>query len=284
VGTRFKAAAVVLLCSVGGLAAYATSIEPYAIRLARFELLCPRLPRSFDGLNVLQITDTHVACYGRLERKIAAIASEVNADLIALTGDLVHTPAGIDPFLKTARAFRARLGMFAVYGNSEHKNGIVPANLAATLADNGIQPLLNRSISISNGSGRIYVCGVDDPVTHHHNVEKALEGVPDEAFKLLLMHSPDAIGEAAHRGVDLVLSGHTHGGQVCLPIVGALYTHSMLGRRMCSGYYGQHSLQSLIGLNPGRTQLYVSRGAGTSGLALRFLCPPQMTLITLRAV
>lgn len=281
---RVRTGAAGILSALGVLIGYATAVEPYAISLVEFELLCSRLPRSFDGLTILQISDTHVRKVGRRERKIAAMVSTMNPDIIAITGDLVHTPSGIQPFLTMAKAFHARLGIFAVFGNSEHKNGILSEEFAQILNGNGIQPILNHSTRIDGGTDAIYVCGVDDPVTHNDDLAKALDGVPDEAFKLLLMHSPDNIGEAAHRGVDLVLSGHTHGGQVRLPLVGPLYTHSMHGQRMSSGYYGGRRLRPLIGRNPGHTQLYVTRGAGVSGLALRFLCQPEITLITLRAL
>jgi len=109
-----------------------------------------------------------------------------------------------------------------------------------------------------------------------------VEGLDDSLFKLLLMHTPDGISEAVVRGIDLTLSGHTHGGQVKLPIVGALFTHSLLGRRMSHGYYAGKRLYQIIGIRAGRSQLYVTRGLGISGLALRFLCRPEMTVITLR--
>ena len=99
---------------------------------------------------------------------------------------------------------------------------------------------------------------------------------------LKLMHSPDGIAEAVVRGVDVVLSGHTHGGQVRLPFYGAPHTHTILGRRMSDGYYAAKRLRRAIGIRPGRTQLYVTRGLGVSGLALRFLAPPELTLLTLR--
>ncbi len=96
------------------------------------------------------------------------------------------------------------------------------------------------------------------------------------------MHSPDGIAEAVVQGVDVALSGHTHGGQIRLPLLGALYTHSILGKRMSDGYYSRGRLRRAIGIRPGRTQLYVTRGLGVSGLALRFLTRPELTVITLR--
>ena len=134
----------------------------------------------------------------------------------------------------------------------------------------------------TRGDAQIALAGVDDPVNDKDRLDEALAGIPADLFTLLLMHSPDGIAEAVVRGVDVVLSGHTHGGQIRLPFYGALYTHSLLGRRMSDGYYSRGRLRRAIGIRPGRTQLYVTRGLGVSGLALRFLTRPELTVITLR--
>jgi predicted MPP superfamily phosphohydrolase len=203
-------------------------------------------------------------------------------DLVAVTGDLIHTPAGTEPFLRLAQVWRARDGAYAVFGNSEHKNGVRPYALSRTLAEHGVAPLLNRHALLSRGDARLALAGVDDPVNDKDRLDEALAGIPDGVFTLLLMHSPDGVAEAVVRGVDVVLSGHTHGGQIRLPLLGAPYTHSHLGRRMSDGYYARGRLRRAVGIRPGRTQLYVSRGLGVSGLALRFLVRPELTLLTLR--
>ena len=141
---------------------------------------------------------------------------------------------------------------------------------------------MNRHVLLTRGDSQIALAGVDDPVNEMDRLGDALEGIPDDLFTLLLMHSPDGVAEAAVRGVDVVLSGHTHGGQIRLPWYGALYTHSHLGKRMSDGYYSRDRLRKAIGIRPGRTQLYVTRGLGVSGLALRFLTRPELTVITLR--
>ncbi len=120
------------------------------------------------------------------------------------------------------------------------------------------------------------------PSTIWTGLRDALQGIPEGLCTLLLMHSPDGVAEAVVYGVDLVLSGHTHGGQVRFPFVGAPYTHSYLGRRMSSGLYAGRGLRRVVGIRPGRTQLYVSRGIGISGLALRFMTRPEVTVITLQ--
>lgn len=271
-----------LAVGVGALG-YAIGVEPYAIETVRLEMRVPRLPRAFDGYTICQISDLHTRQMGRRERLLRAMLEALPpADLVAVTGDLVHTPRGTEPFLELAGAFRARDGVFAVFGNSEHKNGVRPHALARTLNEHGIKTLLNAHTVLSRGGAQIALAGVDDPVSNLDRMPAALAGVAEDRCTLLLMHSPDGIAEAALRGVDVVLSGHTHGGQISLPFIGAPYTHSLLGRRMSSGYYAGRKLRRVIGIRPGRTQLYVTRGLGVSGLALRFLTRPELTILTLR--
>ncbi len=266
-----------------GLLAYAAGWEPYAIETVHLELFAPRLPEAFDGYTIIQVSDLHMRQMGRREKILEKLLRDLPpADLVAVTGDLIHTPAGIAPFLKLAEAFEAKDGTYAVFGNSEHKNGVRPYALARTLAENGITPLMNAHVLLSRGGAQIVLAGVDDPVNDKDDIAGALHGASPDLFTLLLMHSPDSVAEAVGRGVDVVLSGHTHGGQIRLPWYGALYTHSLLGRRMSDGYYSRGRLRRAIGIRPGRTQLYVTRGIGISGLALRFLTRPELTILTLR--
>lgn len=266
-----------------GLLAYAAGVEPYAIETVHLELFAPRLPEAFDGYTITQISDLHMRQMGRRERRLKALLEQLSAaDLVAVTGDLVHTPAGIAPFLELAQSFRAKDGVYAIFGNSEHKNGVRPYAFSRTLAENAIMPLMNQHVLISRGDAQIVLAGVDDPVNDKDDTAAALKDAPPDLFTLLLMHSPDSVADAVGRGVDIVLSGHTHGGQIRLPWYGPLYTHSLLGRRMSDGYYSRRRLRRVIGIRPGRTQLYVTRGIGISGLALRFLTRPELTIITLK--
>jgi len=269
--------------AAGGLLAYSVGVEPYAVETVHLEMFTPRLPPEFEGYTITQVSDLHMRQIGRREKIVQKLfAALPPSDLVAVTGDMIHTSAGIEPFLQLAQSFHAADGAYAIFGNSEHKNGVRPFAFSQTLLDNGIPTLMNRHVLLTRGDARIALVGVDDPVNDKDRLSEALDGVPDDVFKLLLMHSPDSIAEAVVRGVDVVLSGHTHGGQIQLPFYGALYTHSFLGKRMSEGYYSQGRLRGAIGIRPGRTQLYVTRGLGISGLALRFLTRPELTIITLR--
>ena len=266
-----------------GLLAYAVGVEPYLIETVHLDLYAPRLPEAFDGYTIVQVSDLHMHQMGRRERLLERLASALPpADLLAVTGDMIHTAAGTEPFFQLAQAFPSRDGAYAIFGNSEHKNGVRPYAFSRTLAERGITPLLNRHVLLERGGAQIALAGVDDPVNDLDRLDEALEGVPAGLFTLLLMHSPDGIAEAVVRGVDVVLAGHTHGGQIRLPFLGAPYTHSLMGQRMSDGYYSRGRLRRAIGIRPGRTQLYVTRGIGVSGLALRFLTRPELTVITLR--
>ncbi len=266
-----------------GLLGYAAGIEPYLIETVHLDLYAPRLPEAFDGYRVIQVSDLHMRQMGRREKRLETLLRCLPpADLVAVTGDMVHTPAGIAPFLALAQAFQSQHGAYAVLGNSEHKNGVRPFALARTLAEHGITPLMNSHVLLSRGGSQIVLAGVDDPVNDKDDLAAALQNAPEGLFTLALMHSPDSVADAVTLGVDVVLSGHTHGGQIRLPWYGALYTHSLLGRRMSDGYYSRRRLRRAIGIRPGRTQLYVTRGIGISGLALRFLTRPELTVITLR--
>lgn len=278
VGAWGAAAAGVL-----GLLGYAAAIEPYAVELVRLTLRVPRLPSAFAGYTILQISDLHMRQMGRRERIVRSLVQSLpQVDLVAVTGDMIHTTRGIEPFLELANSFQARDGVYAIFGNSEHKNGVRPNAFAQALEQQDIHPLMNSHVIIRRGEARMALVGVDDPVSSMDNLSEALNGLPSELCTLLLMHTPDGIAEAIVRGVDVVLSGHTHGGQIQLPFFGAPYTHSILGRRMSSGLYSGRNLRRIVGIRPGRTQLYVSRGIGVSGLALRFLTRPEVTLITLQ--
>ena len=274
---------------IAGVAAttlgYAVAIEPYAISIERVEILCPRLPVELDGYTILQVSDLHMRKMGRRERSIARLIESMDTpNLVVVTGDLVHTTEGIEPFMCLAESLKARDGVFAVFGNSEHKNGIDSAEFAIRLSRGGVVPLTNQSVCVEYSGGQFHLAGVDDPASGYDDLDQALRAVAADEFVVLLMHSPDPIGLAAARGVDVVLSGHTHGGQVRIPGFGAALTHSWHGRRMSSGLYTGEGLQKITGSRPGRTRLYVTRGLGVSGLALRFLCPPELSLISLRAI
>jgi predicted MPP superfamily phosphohydrolase len=198
----------------------------------------------------------------------AALAAEA-PDLVALTGDFVSYDHAIEELAETLAplaAAPAPLGMFAVPGNHDYWEGL-PA-IRRALAPLGIEFLMNARRTLRRGGADLVLVGVDDQWNGQPDLAAALDGAPRDAFTLLLAHCPDMADEAAERGVSLQLSGHTHGGHVRLPVLGALCLPRH-GWRYPAGH--EHV---------GATQVYVSRGIG--GLPLRLGCPPEATIITLR--
>ncbi len=261
------------LLGAGGAAgaAYALLHEPRRPRLERVTLRFPELPAGLDGLRIGQLSDLHLGM--RFSAANSRWAAEVLAaeqpELVALTGDFVSYDHAIDELpavLAPLAASPAPLGMFAVPGNHDYWEGL-PA-IRRTLAPLGIEFLVNARRSVRRGGADLLVAGVDDHWNGRPDLAAALEGAPRDAFKLLLAHCPDMADEAAERGVALQLSGHTHGGHMRLPGLGAFCLP-------------RHGWRYPVGHEQvGAMQLYVSRGIG--GLPLRLGCPPEVTVITLR--
>jgi predicted MPP superfamily phosphohydrolase len=230
------------------------------------------LPIALDGLRIVHLSDIHWDAYTKPAR-LHAIFERINAlrpDLIVLTGDLItHYRRYIEPCADGLSRLRARLGVFAVLGNHDHwANGRL---LRAALEGRGIPVLMNEHRLIEGG---LWLVGVDDPHLQFADLDRALEGIPDDGLpRLLLAHSPDIMSEAVGR-VDLVLTGHTHGGQVRFPVVGPLLraTRREEGKRHVMGIR-----------RTGQTVCFTNRGLGTVLIPIRFNCRPEVAVVTLRS-
>ena len=261
----------------GGLLAYAAGWEPFRPVLEKVEVALPRLPPALDGLTIAHLSDLHVQP-GFPAVRLRPIVDSVNAlrpDLIALTGDYVndsyrqengeHLRAGLEQLA----GLRAPLGVFASFGN--HDFPPPPADPPRRFWEAaGIIPLLDETITLRRGGARLYVTGLRSALVRPTWPGLYLARVPAEGVRLLLWHEPDRAEEAAQAGADLMLSGHTHGGQVRLPFAGPLVLPPQ-GRRYPAGLYE-------IGGMP----LYVTRGIGMLPPLVRLNCPPEITLLTLR--
>ena len=268
------------LLSGGAGTAYALR-EAHAPVVERLGYALRHLPAAFDGLRVAFLTDTHHGPFvpaSYLER-VVRLTNALTPDLILLGGDYVQRrrplyPQGsqrhlVAPGVAALAGLRAPLGRYAVLGNHDHKVSAMLTRRA--LATHGFVELTNSGVFLERGDARLYLCGVDDLRTGKPNLRRALHGCgPDDAC-LLLSHNPDFVEHLRDPRVDLVLSGHTHGGQVVLPVLGAPTTASRYGQKYRAG------------LVQGPTaRVYVSRGIGTIGLPIRWGAPPEVTLITLR--
>src|SRR4249919_172000 len=225
----------------------------------------PRLPTSFKGFTVLQISDLHVDMNLEVVKRVKSLVDRLHYDVCVLTGDFRGKTFG--PFEATLRGMAElrdalKEPVYGVLGNHD-TIAMVPG-----LEAMGIRMLLNEKEVFERGDQRIHFAGIDDANFYQvDNIEKAADGIPHDELSILISHTPEIYRHAAHAGFDVLISGHTHGGQICLPGGTPLTLHSDLPRRMGSGSWTYHDM---IG--------YTSRGAGSSVVPVRFNCPPEITL------
>ncbi len=259
---------------------WGAEIEPFQLRMTEFLMFSDRLPSGSDPIRVLHISDLHLERLTKREENVVELARKAKPDLIVISGDYVNLSYNRDP--KTHAQVRQLLGQLRAPYGVYATLGSPPVDLRETVAPlfDGLPISLMRHAwqKVEMGNGRqLILLGMD--CTHHLPTDASrlthlVNSAPNDAPQLLLYHSPELMPEAVEYGIDLYLCGHTHGGQVRLPFIGPLLTSSQLGRKFVMGLY-RH----------GRTHLYVSRGIGLEGLSaprVRFLCPPEMTLVTIR--
>ncbi len=223
------------------------------------------LPESFRGLRVVQLTDIHHGLYFPAAALSLAVelTNKLEPDIIALTGDFVTRSRNyIEPAAEMLGALRAREGVFAVLGNHDFR--VDADEIAAALDRHGVEVLRNRHVTLRRRGQKLCLAGIDD-FLYRADLPRAVRGIQAGTPTVLLSHNPGIIEHAAHMGINLVLSGHTHGGQVRLPLIGCVYGRSDEKMRFKKG---RDSL--------GGTQIYVSRGLGTVVLPVRYGCPSEI--------
>ncbi len=274
---------------VAGLAclAYGVLVERRWYRTASYRVAA--LPAGASGpLTVLHLSDLHFLAGDR--RKAAFVEALPQADVCVVTGDILGEPAAVETSVNALRPVRGRLASYFVLGSNDyfaprplgylsyfrkarrHRTGrrSRPEELRARLEADGWTYLANRKAALSANGVSVEVAGLDDPHIERHDLRMAAREQP-AALGLAVVHAPDPVPELAALGYDLILSGHTHGGQVRMPFVGALVTNSAIPARLCMGLS-----------RFGGAYLHVSPGLGTSKFApFRFLCRPEATLIEL---
>jgi uncharacterized protein len=223
------------------------------------------LPESFNGLRIVQLTDIHHGLYFPVTALSLAIelTNKLEPDIVALTGDFVTRSRNyIEPVAEMLSALRARDGVFAVLGNHDFR--VDADEIAGALDRRGIEVLRNRHVTLRRRGQKFCLAGIDD-FLYRPDLSRAMRGVQPGTPTVLLSHNPAIIEDAAELGINLVLSGHTHGGQVRLPLIGCVYGRSDEKMRFKKG---RDSL--------GGTQIYVSRGLGTVVLPVRYGCPSEI--------
>src|SRR5688500_358281 len=244
--------------------------EPYRLTIEHQQIFLKRLPRELDGFRVVHLSDVHHSPFTsrkQIERAVAT-ASRLQPDIIALTGDYIsHDREYAAPCAEILGRLRARHGVYAVLGNHDHWTD------AALITDlfraEGITVLINEGMRFEKDGAAFWLAGVDDYMVGLEDLSLALAGARDDEMKLLLAHNPIILRRAAQASVDLVLSGHTHGGQVAIR-----------SERSASGRPRRRMMKGLV--RQANTQIYVNRGLGTVVLPIRYGCPPEISLLELR--
>ena len=270
---------------VGALALYAGEIERHWIDHRQITIRIAGLSTRMDGFRMVQVSDIHLEEWTEpyFLREAVQRVNAMKPDAVVLTGDFITTYSGSKRFPQEAIRRCADIltglecrSIHGILGN--HDAQMDPAAVASTLETHGIPILRNQYVALEQGGARLWLAGIDDMLAGRPDLDKtippAIRNIPDEPV-ILLGHEPDPalkiMRHPAGASVRLMLSGHTHGGQVRLPFFGPLTLPPL----------GEHFVEGLFSL--GTMQLYVNRGLGTVGVPFRFDCPPEITEITLRS-
>lgn len=272
-GAPLAAAALASYLLALALCVYGTTIRRHWVRVRTLDVAVAGLGPAFEGYRIAQLSDLHIGglwSRARAERWVRRVAA-LDADLVALTGDYVtHGNEFHEDIAAVLGAMRARDGAVAVMGNHDYFGD--GERLAALLAERGVTVLRNEARVLSRGGDALALAGVDDTWTRRADVDRALDGCAGVRPVIALAHDPRLFTELARGGAALVLSGHTHWGQLALPFFADRVNLSRLSYRYHAGLYRQDG-----------SVLYVSPGLGTTGPPVRIGAPPEITVFRLRA-
>ncbi len=251
----------------GAVLADSAWYEPQALQVERMTL---QTGMPGGRVRFLQISDLHLSNFNSYFGKVARQVAELNPDLIVLTGDYLEQERNIQGVLSFLKGLKAKHGIYAVQGNWEYWSRLEGENLRRHFAGVGVKLLINERADLEINGRALSIFGLDYPSSNDH-LNQLQKEVDPQRFNLLLSHVPAFSHEHLNEHIHLILSGHTHGGQVRLPLLPPLYLPRYSGRFVAGSYQvSQH-----------RIPLYVSRGVGTSVLPLRFLCRPEISFFEL---
>jgi predicted MPP superfamily phosphohydrolase len=262
---------VLLALAPFALALYGTLFGARLLRRERVTIPVAGLPRGWHGVRIVQLSDLHAGRHVTPERlrTIARRAARLKPDLLVVTGDIVHnSPDFARHAAEAIASIPSPHGIFACLGNHDFWAG--PDAVERELTRAGVQVLRNRGVLLDRAGHGLWLCGVDDPWSGRFDLRAALEGRPDGAATVLLSHQPNTWRRAQELGVELQLSGHTHGGQLAMLWLHRSLSLARLITPFVAGLY-----------RAGRSYLYVNRGAGSVMPMVRLGARPEVTELTL---
>lgn len=256
-----------LVANFSKVAKYAIN-EANSLSLERITVNIARLPKKLDGFKIIHLSDIHHSPLTGLEHieRTIKIVNRLRPDMIALTGDFVsHDASYIKPVAKVLGELTAECGVHACLGNHDHWTD--PEMVVSELTANGINVLINRGQRVETRDASFWLAGVDDHMVGKTDLPEALKGSFADEMKILLAHNPIIFRAVIRAGVDLTLSGHTHGGQVRVRDS----SRRMIRRRRVAGLHTRKG-----------AHIYITRGIGTVVLPVRYQCPPEISMLELR--
>lgn len=269
-GFNWLAWLLIAAALAGGI--YASCYERFWLQVSEVRIPLARLPRSFHGLRIALLSDTHLGLFFRPRHlfKVVDAINQNRPDLVCLAGDFVSSKNRRGMYCATIpilSRLEAPSGKFSVLGNHDYHSGAEA--VTRVMRNSGFQVLLNGHAELHRGAESLFLIGLEDVLAGWPDVIKASRGIPDTACRIVMVHEPDYAEYLKNFPIDLQLSGHSHGGQVCLPLFGPIVT-SRMGKKYHSGL---HRADGLL--------IYTTRGVGTTLLPFRFFCRPEITIITL---
>ncbi|WP_019849740.1 metallophosphoesterase [Desulfitobacterium sp. PCE1] len=240
----------------------------HSVAVKHYTIVINDLPKEFEGFTILHLTDLHAKKYGDKQDKLINMINRQKFDMVAMTGDFIDKDnPDVEPTLDLIRGLESK-PIFFVPGNHEWRHDF---RIKPILEGHGVKILDNRNYKCAKGNSYLWIAGVDDPYLHRDELDQALHGIADSQPKVLLAHAPNIFMSAAESDIELVLVGHTHGGQVRLPIIGAIVAP---GQGLFPKYdYGHFTT--------GSTNMIINGGLGESALPLRFCSRPEIVLVKL---
>src|ERR1051326_8485173 len=260
------------LVALSGVSAYARLIEPYSYWISETDVFIRDLPERFENFRITQLTDIHHSRILGIDevRRVVALAQETKPDMFVLTGDYTTSfRRFIEPCAEALAPLNAPEGVWAVLGNHDHYTD--PELMTRASERQHITVMDNMHTTLQRGPDALQLCGIDDWTWNAVDWARAFTGLQSTTPTILLSHQPSVLDLAQTRGVSLILSGHTHGGQIRLPFIGA------------PARYATNDLKYDRGLfRRGATQLYVSSGTGVIGLPVRLGVRPEIAVLRLK--